>query len=467
MRRLPRILIVDDEPNMCRSLKIMLGEEDRYEILTETDPRKALARLEAGLDLVITDLSMPEVDGLEILRRAKTANEEIQVVIMTAYSTVESAVVAMKLGALEYLIKPFSNDEMLLTVEKALKIGELRRENRELKARLRDATHMGELIGASDSMRQVFFVIERAAESDSTVLVTGESGTGKELVARAIHYRGHRREGPFVAVNCAALTETLLESELFGHERGAFTGAIRTKTGRLEQADRGTLFLDEVGDMSPGLQTKLLRALEEKSFLRVGGTEPIRVDVRFVAATNRDLEGAIAEGRFREDLYYRLNVIPIRMPPLRERLGDLPLLAEHFLAELGEAKGRPPRKLGSDAIDALMRHGYPGNVRELQNIIERACIMSDSETLGAADLPIFGRQEARPRLEAFVSSIENGWVQLQSAVKDLERQLIERALAVHGALPNAEIARILGTSRRILELRIQEHGLAKGRPRQD
>jgi two-component system NtrC family response regulator len=467
MAGLPRILIVDDEPNMCRSLKIMLSDEGRYEISTETDPRKALEQIEPGLDLLITDLSMLEVGGLELLRRARSLSEEIQVVIMTAYSTVESAVEAMKLGALEYLIKPFSNDEMLLTVEKALRLGELRRENRALKARLRDATHMGELIGASEPMRQVFFVIERAAESDSTVLVTGESGTGKELVARAIHYRGPRREGPFVAVNCAALTETLLESEIFGHERGAFTGAIRTKTGRMEQADRGTLFLDEVGDMSPALQTKLLRALEDRAFHRVGGIEPIDVDVRFVAATNRDLEAAIAEGRFREDLYYRLNVIPIRLPPLRERMVDLPLLADHFLAELAEAKGRPRRKLSSEAIDALMRHSFPGNVRELQNIIERACIMHDSETLGPTELPIAPRLEARPRLESFVSSIENGWLELQGVVKELERQLIERALAVHGDLPNAEIARILGTSRRVLELRIQEHGIAKPKPKAD
>jgi DNA-binding NtrC family response regulator len=466
MRYRPQILIVDDEPNMCRSLKIMLGEEDRFEVATATDSGAALALLEPGLDLVITDLSMAGADGLEILRRAKAVSEDIQVVIMTAYSTVESAVEAMKLGALEYLIKPFSNDEMLLTVEKALKLNELKRENRALKARLKDATHMGELIGASEPMRQVFFLIERAAENDSTVLVMGESGTGKELVARAIHYGGSRREGPFVAVNCAALTETLLESELFGHERGAFTGAIRTKPGRLEQAQHGTMFLDEVGDMSPALQTKLLRTIEDHALVRVGGTETIEVDVRFVAATNRDLEQAIADGRFREDLYYWLNVIPIRMPPLRERLTDVPLLAEHFLSELAEAKGRAPRKLAPEALEALLGYSFPGNVRELQNIIERAYILGDGDTLEPSSLPLGQRQGARPRLDAFVTSIENGWLQLQEVVKELERQLIERALAVHGALPNAEIARILGTSRRVLELRMQEFAVGKSRPRQ-
>jgi two-component system NtrC family response regulator len=459
----PRILIVDDELNMCRSLKIMLGEDDRYEITTATDGRRALGQLDPSLELVITDLSMPDVDGLEILRRAKEVSEDIQVVVMTAYSTVESAVEAMKLGALEYLIKPFSNDEMQLTVEKALKLNELRRENRSLKARLTDTTRVGQLIGQSEAMRQVFFLIERAAESDATVLIRGESGTGKELVARALHFTGARKEGPFVAVNCAALTDTLLECELFGHERGAFTGAIRTKIGRLEQANKGTVFLDEVGDMSPALQTKLLRALEERTFVRVGGVETIQVDVRYVAATNRDLEQAIGEGSFREDLYYRLHVVDIRVPPLRERLSDVPLLVDHFLRELAEARGRAPRRLAVEAGEALLRYSFPGNVRELQNVIERAFIMSDGEVLTVQDLPVAERQEARPRLEQFVPSLENGWMRLQHVVKELERQLIERTLAVYADRSNAEIAQLLGTSRRILELRLQEFGIAKGR----
>jgi DNA-binding NtrC family response regulator len=268
-----------------------------------------------------------------------------------------------------------------------------------------------------------------------------------------------------VAVNCAALTDTLLESERCGHERGAFTGAIRTKHGRLEQAHRGTVFLDEVGDMSPALQTKLLRALEERAFQRVGGTETIRVDVRFIAATNRDLEQGIAEGRFREDLYYRLNVIRIRVPPLRERLSDIPLLVEHFLDELSASKGRAARRLAPEALEALMRHSFPGNVRELQNIIERAYIMADGDILQLSDLPLQPRQEVKPRLDSFVTSLENGWLQLQQVVKELERQLIERAISLHGDQPNAEIARLLGTSRRVLELRLQEYGISKSRPR--
>jgi DNA-binding NtrC family response regulator len=462
MSRRPRILIVDDEPNMCRSLMIMLNEDDRYEIQTATESRRALELIEPGLDLVITDLSMPGPGGLDVLRRAKEVSDEIQVVIMTAYSTVESAVEAMKLGALEYLIKPFSNDEMQLTVEKAIKLNALHRENRDLKARLRSATRVGELIGQSEPMRQVFFMIERAAETDATVLITGESGTGKELVARGIHYSGHRRDGPFTPVNCAALTETLLESELFGHEKGAFTGAIRTKEGRLEQANGGTVFLDEIGEMSPTLQTKLLRALEDRSFLRVGGTETIEVDVRFVAATNRDLEAAIAEGCFREDLFYRLNVVAIRVPPLRERLGDVPLLVEHFLSEGGaEDPAAAVRQLSQEARESLMRHSFPGNVRELQNIIARAQILTDGEVIEAADLPLPDRPHPRPQLEQFLGSLEGGWSQLQEGVKELERQLVERAMAVYGGRPNAEIAEILGTSRRVLELRIQEFAISK------
>jgi two-component system NtrC family response regulator len=456
----PRILIVDDEPNMCRSLKIMLGEEGRYQIETATDSRRALGMIGPELDLVITDLSMPGPDGLEILRRAKEVGEEIQVVIMTAYSTVESAVEAMKLGALDYLIKPFSNDELLLTVEKAVKLNDLRRENRNLRARLREVTRVHDLIGQSEAMRQVFFMVERAAESDATVLVTGESGTGKELVARAIHFTGNRKKGPFVAVNCAALTETLLESELFGHERGAFTGAIRTKTGRMEQAHGGTLFLDEVGEMSQALQTKLLRALEERACVRVGGTEPIRVDVRFVGATNRDLELAIAEGRFREDLYYRLNVIAIRVPPLRERPADIPVLAEYFIEESG---GR--RQLSAEALEALTRHSFPGNVRELQNVIQRAVILCDGDVIQPADLPLPDRQPPRPQLDQFISSLENGWPRLQAAVKDLERQLVERAMQAYAGRPNADIAKLLGTSRRVLELRLQEFAISKARPK--
>ncbi|MCC6749497.1 MAG: sigma-54-dependent Fis family transcriptional regulator [Deltaproteobacteria bacterium] len=461
----PRILIVDDEPNMCRSLRIMLNEEDRYDVLTESESTRALSRVEEPFDLVVTDLSMPGADGLEVLRRAKAANDGVQVVIMTAYSTVESAVEAMKAGAFEYVIKPFSNEEMLLTVEKALKAGELKRESQRSKTRLRERTRGADLIGESEPMRSLRALIERAAERDATVLITGESGVGKELVARAIHFAGARAEGPFVPVNCAALTESLLESELFGHERGAFTGAVRTKIGRLEQAHGGTLFLDEVGDMSPALQTKLLRALEDRAFTRVGGIDLVQADVRFVAATHRDLPRAIADGTFREDLYYRLNVIPIQVPSLRERREDVPLLVEHFLREGAPAGEQSPVSLSPEAHELLLNYGFPGNVRELQNIIERARLLADTPVIGVAELPLQRPREHRPKLDQVVTSLEDGWLQLQELVKDLERQLVERALEVYGGRPNGEIAAILGTSRRILELRIQEFALAKPRPR--
>ena len=448
---------------MCRSLEIMLADEGRYAVQTATDGAAALKLIQPDLDLVITDLSMPGPDGLAVLRGAKQVSEEIQVVIMTAYSTVESAVEAMKLGALEYLIKPFSNDELLLTVEKALRLNALTRENRRLRDRLQAVSRTGEIIGQSEPMQRVFFMIERAAETEATVLITGESGTGKELVARGIHSTGNRKDGPFVPVNCAALTDPLLESELFGHEKGAFTGAIRTTAGRLEQAHGGTLFLDEVGDMSAALQTKLLRALEDRVCVRVGGVEPREVDVRYVAATNRDLEAAILDGSFREDLYYRLNVIAIRVPPLRERIGDVPLLAEYFLERAVLSTGRPPRPLTGEARDALMLHGFPGNVRELQNIMERAQILGDGDVIRAEDLPLPDRQRSRPHLDQFITSLEGGWLQIQEVVKELERQLVVRAVEAHAGRSNAEIAHILGTSRRVLELRLQEFGISKGR----
>src|SRR4051812_19601702 len=319
----PRVLVVDDEPNMCRSLAILVSDEGRREVDTARSGEEALQKLGDTTDLVLCDLSMPGIDGIEVLRRVRASRLDVQVILMTAYSTVQSAVEAMRLGAHEYLIKPFTNDEVCAAVDSALSQLKPSRFARQLRAGAAD--RLGEMVGSSEPMRKLFRVVQRAAESDTTVLVTGESGTGKELIARAIHALSKRRERPFVAVNCAALSEQLLESELFGHERGAFTGAHKTKIGRLEQADEGTILLDEVGDMSPGLQTKLLRALEARSFERVGGLDTIHVDLRVIAATNQDLPRAIADGRFREDLYYRLNVVEVTPPPLRERAGDLPL----------------------------------------------------------------------------------------------------------------------------------------------
>jgi two-component system NtrC family response regulator len=456
----PRILIVDDEPNMCRSLAILLGDEGKREVETARSGEEALDKLDERTDVVVCDLSMPGLDGIEVLRRARARVPEVRFILMTAYSTVPSAVEAMRLGAHEYLIKPFTNEELNLAVDGALAQVGPSRHARLLRAQAAD--RLGEMVGRSEVMRHLYRVVERAAETDATVLVTGESGTGKELIARAIHALSRRRDRAFVAVNCAALSETLLESEIFGHERGAFTGAHKTKIGRLEQADGGTLFLDEVGEMSAGVQTKLLRALEERSFERVGGLGTIRVDLRLVAATNRDLQRAIAEGRFREDLFYRLNVITVHAPPLREREGDVALLAALFVAEKAAELGLPKKTLSPDALAALASYDFPGNVRELENLIERALVFAESETIGPGDLPLPSSVKAPPSVDALIGgALQNAWPRLQSLLKELERQIVVKAVAAHGELPNEEIARLIGTSRRVLELRLQEFGIRK------
>jgi DNA-binding NtrC family response regulator len=465
----PRLLIVDDEPNMCRSLAILLGDERDVDTARSGD--EALAKLDDHVDLVICDLSMPGIDGIEVLRRVRARGSEARFILMTAYSTVQSAVEAMKLGAFDYLIKPFTNEEIVSACDGALAQArtQLGRAARELRAQAPD--RLAEMVGRSEPMQKLFRLVERAAESDATVLVTGESGTGKELIARAIHSLSRRRERAFVAVNCAALSESLLESEIFGHEKGAFTGAHKTKIGRLEQADGGTLFLDEVGEMSAGVQTKLLRALETRSFERVGGLDTIHVDLRLVAATNRDLEKAIRENRFREDLFYRLNVVTLHAPPLRERTGDVPLLAQLFCAEKAAELGLPARRLSPEALSSLASYDFPGNVRELENLIERATVFADRELLQPEDLPL--QRSARPyspevSLDALVQQLvgespAGAWARLQAAEKELERRVLTRAISLFGDRPNEEIARLLGTSRRVLELRLAEFGIAKKR----
>jgi DNA-binding NtrC family response regulator len=457
-----RILIVDDEPNMCRSLAILLGDDGRRRVDTARSGEEALQKLAEPCDVLLCDLSMPGMDGLSVLRRVREQKIDVQVILMTAYSTVPSAVEAMRLGAREYLIKPFANDEVSAAVDSALQQVHPSRPARRLRAQSSD--RLGEMVGRSEPMQRLFHVVGRAAEADATVLVTGESGVGKELVARAIHKLSRRREKAFVAVSCAALPVELLESELFGHERGAFTGAWKTRIGRFEQADGGTIFLDEVGDMSPAVQTKLLRVLEERRFERVGGSETIAVDLRVIAATNVDLTRAIAEGRFREDLYYRLNVVEITPPPLRERAGDVPLLCELFLAEKAAEMGVAPKRLSPAAMERLAGYGFPGNVRELENLIERATVFTDGDEIEPGDLPLptAARALATPSLDALIGpDADDGWSRLAAVTKELERQLLVRALALWGSRPNEEIARRLGTSRRVLELRLAEFGLKK------
>ncbi|MCF8042290.1 MAG: sigma-54 dependent transcriptional regulator, partial [Desulfarculaceae bacterium] len=416
-----RILIVDDEKNYLVVLQALLADNG-YEMLTAQNGSQALAlAAEEEPDLVITDMRMPQMSGLDLIQRLKARFNEMPIIVMTAYGTVENAVEAMKSGATDYISKPFENTELLLTVQKALKMRRLLFQNRLLKEELQG---YGEIIGDSKAMRQVYGLIDKVAATKATVLLTGESGTGKELIARAIHARSPRAEEPFVAVNCMALTETLLESELFGHEKGAFTGATSRRKGRFEMAHGGTLFLDEVGEMSLSLQVKLLRVLQERTFERVGGNLQLSVDVRIVAATNRDLTQAVESGDFREDLFYRLNVVRIDVPPLSQRREDLPVLVAHFVKKYAAEVGRPAPQVDKQAMELIYSHSWPGNVRELENAIERAVILAgDSITPG--DLPL----EIRPGQEAASATELPRDMSLNNALEDLERRMIVRALS--------------------------------------
>jgi len=379
-----RVLIVDDEPDMVENCARILGRAG-YECLTASDPRRGLTMLETERpDLLLTDLKMPEVDGMELLRRARELDAALPVIMITAFATVESAVAAVKEGAFDYLPKTFSVDQLQVAVDRALRHRGLQRENRNLKEQLAQTYGLENIVGRSPAMSRVFELLRKAARAEANILVLGESGTGKELVARAIHANSPRAAQPFVPVDCASLPEHLLESELFGHEKGAFTGAVRSKPGLMEVAHRGTLFLDEIAEMPVGLQVKLLRALQERQIRRVGGTALVDVDVRVVSATNRDLREATVKGQFREELYYRVNVIAIQLPPLRERAGDVRLLAHAFLKRYGQER---IRGIDDDFMAALERYRWPGNVRELQNVIERACALADAETVTRRDLP--------------------------------------------------------------------------------
>jgi DNA-binding NtrC family response regulator len=380
----PRILIVDDEPDMVDSCARILRRAG-HRCLTATDPQRALALLESERpDLLLTDLKMPGFDGLALLRRAHELDPALPVVVITAFATIESAVAAIKEGAFDYLPKTFSADQLSLVVERALRQRRLTLENRNLRDQLQTTFGLENVIGRSPAMAQVFELVKKAARSEANILVLGESGTGKELIARAVHANSPRAAQAFIPVDCASLPENLLESELFGHEKGAFTGAVRTKPGLMEVAGGGTLFLDEIGDLPVSLQVKLLRALQERQIRRVGGTALIDVDVRVVSATNRDLRETAAKGQFREELYYRVNVIEIRLPPLRERAGDVRLLAHAFLKRYGQG-----RVHGYDdaAVTALEAYTWPGNVRELQNVVERACALAEGDTITRRDLP--------------------------------------------------------------------------------
>src|SRR5438309_2652508 len=393
------LLIADDDPGLRQSLERTLTREG-YRVVLASDGRAALERVQAGgVDLIVTDLRMPGLTGLELLRAAKAIRPDVDVILLTAFGTVEEAVKAMKEGAYDFLTKPFQRAQVLRLIRQALERRELIQQNRALQQRLDALLRQGVVIGSSPAFRRMMTLVEQVADSSATVLVQGESGTGKELVASAIHQRSARRKGPFVAVNCAALPETLLESELFGYEKGAFTGAAARKEGRFELADGGTLFLDEVADLSPVTQPKILRVLQEGEFERLGATKSIRVDVRIVAATNQDLGHMVKEKRFREDLYYRLNVITVTAPPLRERRADVAVLAQHFLRVYAAKNNRHLDGFTDEALACLEGYAWPGNVRELENVVERAVVLARGAAVEAGHLPDneIGRASCRER----------------------------------------------------------------------
>jgi len=448
-----RILIVDDDDGMRRLLVRVLGREG-YEPLAVASGREALAELAADpFDLVVTDIQMPEMDGVALLHRIKEFDPGLPVIVITAYGTVENAVEALRAGAYHYLTKPFENDEIKLTVAKALERERLLAENRQLHEELGERYSFSGILGTSPAMREVFDVVTSVAASNANVLITGESGTGKELVARSIHYNSARRERPFVVLNCAALSEGVLESELFGHEKGAFTNATATRKGRFEMAHEGTLFIDEVGEMSLTAQVKLLRVIQEHEFERVGGTRTIQVDVRLVAATNKDLEAEVRAGRFREDLFYRLNVVNIPMPPLRARREDIEPLARHFLAKYAAETGKRVTEFAPRALGALLAYEWPGNVRELQNVIERAVVLSRAETITPRDLPR-GLQDDE---EICLQLPERGG-SLTEILEDLERQLIVQTLRrMDGSQTQA--AEALGIKRTTLRYKMEKYRL--------
>jgi DNA-binding NtrC family response regulator len=453
---MPTILIVEDEAKMSRLLCLTLSEEG-YEAEVAADAESGLKiLLNQQVDLVLTDLRLPGMNGLEFLQAAKSANAELPVVVMTAYGTVNTAVEAMKAGASDYVLKPFSLDEIKLVVRKALDVHRLQQENRSLREALGQRYEFKNIIAGSARMQEVLAMVVRVAPTSSTVLIAGESGVGKDLIARAIHEHSRRASGPFIKINSSAIPENLLESELFGYERGAFTGATTSKPGKFELADKGTLFLDEIGDVPAAIQVKLLRVLQEREFERLGGTRTIKVDVRLVAATNRDLRAALEQGTFREDLYYRLNVVPINIPPLREHKEDVPALVDHFIRRYAAESGKPIHGIKPAALKALLDFHWPGNIRELQNIIERAIALSAGEVIEPSDIHL---DTFTLRKGPATASPETHFIPDGMTLDQFEDEIIHEALRRANG-NKSQAARLLGLSRNALRYRLSKIGVA-------
>lgn len=442
-----RILISEDKASMRHMLR-QVFEENGFDVIEAADGEEAVNRIREGaIDLVITDVKMPKADGMTVLKECRAALPRTPVIVMTAFGTIENAVETMRHGAFDYIVKPFSIGEIELKVQRAFEQGRLVSENEYLKEAL--SHQMGRMVGHGEKMQQVYRLIRKVAQGSPPVLILGESGTGKELVAREIHTQSARAAHPFIAVNCAALSEGLLESELFGHERGAFTGALFQKKGRFELADTGTLFLDEVAELSPPLQVKLLRALQEKTFERVGGTKTLTTDVRILAATNRDIRREIADRRFREDLFFRLNVVSITLPPLRERPEDIPELIEYFLSKYSTDLHKPIA-LSPEVLACLTAYAWPGNVRELENLIERLIVLADDERVECGDLP--------PEIAGGASSQPVSAEGLTGRIDQLEREMIRRTIEDCGH-NQTQAAKILGLKRSSLQYKLKKYGL--------
>jgi two-component system response regulator PilR (NtrC family) len=455
-----RILVVDDEKSLLEFLSLLFREEG-YEVTVESSGTAALERTrQESFDLVLSDVMMPDLNGLELLREVKARDPRAAVVMMTAYSSTRSAIEAMKLGAADYVTKPFDVEELKVVVQRAIEKAALVDENVYLRRELGRKYEFANIVGKSARMQVIFALIERVAKTSSTVLLHGESGTGKELIARAIHFASPRAENRFLSINCGALPENLLESELFGHERGAFTGAVREKKGLFQEADHGTLFLDEIGEMTPAMQVKLLRAIQEKTVRKVGGNREEAVDARIIAATNQDLRERIARGGFREDLYYRINVIPIDLPPLRDRREDIPLLVDFFLEKYSAQMGFPKRRISVEALRLLEGYHWPGNVRELENLIERAIALSAGEAIATDDLPLHLLTGARWGADTI--SLPPDGLDLEAYLEGLRAHLMAQALERCGGV-QTQAAELLKMTFRSFRYYARKAGLTRGR----